>query len=122
MWGKCTAARPRDCAAVARRESCIGAEASASWGSPEATLEELFDRYSSGVAEASGAGTCHGAAGDGRAWMFHPVVLGPVEPGILILVEDIEVLVHLPGELSGPAGASLHGTIIEDVADHKDLA
>src|SRR5688572_7734857 len=50
-----------------------------------------------------------------------PVVTGPAEPAVLLLVEHAQRLVAQLRELGAPAGAAAHRAVVEDHADDVDF-
>ena len=50
-----------------------------------------------------------------------PVLAGPGEPAVLLLIEHVQRLVAQLGELGAPAGAAADRAVVEDRADDVDL-
>ncbi|MEZ4654829.1 MAG: hypothetical protein R3E12_14890 [Candidatus Eisenbacteria bacterium] len=58
---------------------------------------------------------------DHRFGFLAPLLAGPPEPRILVLVEHEERLIAQLGELRSPSGAAPDRLIVEDLPDHVDL-
>src|SRR5689334_11568588 len=76
----------------------------------ERAREEFVDGAASilfELARARAGDVYVGDAGELIAFEPYPVAVIPVEPGVLLLVEDVERLVAELGEFRAPAGAAL---------------
>ena len=52
---------------------------------------------------------------------FFPAILGPSEPFLLVLIENVKRLVAEFGKLSTPTGPSLDRTIVQNFPNHENF-
>src|SRR5438874_13129842 len=90
----------------------------------ERSAEEQVDRLLRVLLQRPGAGPGDVRMRDQRGVggaALAPVFAGPREPGVLLLIEDVQRLVAQLRELRAPSGATSHGPVVENRADDVDL-
>src|SRR5687768_15934053 len=86
--------------------------------------EEVFDRFTSRFLELSCARTGEVRMHDARALLVVsrlPVLAGPPEPPLALLIEHMKFLIAQLGELGTPSGTAADGLVVENRPDDPDF-